>query len=322
MSIQVGKFHNLNDPELIALLQMYCNVLEDFAFYETNDTLNNYFVHTFLNFKSLQRLRLSSWTEITDIPNIETCPKNRKNLYANLLHLLNLKCLVIVSTGCLCLQGIYDNELFTLLEQTRTIKCLHFTCLNHYVERWLANTALHNRAQITNLCISNDQFGYNVCEFRSRRAPLFHTVADYKLLFPKLKYLCIGICLLELDEIQLESILMCYFQKNSSDIQLHLSVRLFHKLPEIPFLKLDRVLKKLQPLRVEISVINKNKQDGVIQMRSKNGRISSEIIVCFDHKGLIHISMGNNVVPDPEKQKCVDGNHCESHSMNCLCVIN
>jgi hypothetical protein len=197
--------------------------------------------------------------------------------------------------------------------------------LNHYVERWLANTALHNRAQITNLCISNDQFGYNFSELQNSDAPLFHTITNYQLLFPKLKYLCIGICLAQLNEVQLESILMCYFQNNSRNIQLHLTVRLFHKLQEIPFLKLGRVLTKLQSLQAEISVVKKNKRDGVIKIISMNGRISSEIIVCFDENDIFDKCRGfkhiKDVVPE-NKQKCVDRNHCGSYSMNCLCAIN
>jgi hypothetical protein len=325
-SIQLELHQNLNDPELLALLQMYCDVLEGFSFCDINKTLNDYFINAFLNFKSLKQITLCSWIfRLWDTPEMKKFDENRKHLYANLLQ-LQLQCLVIMSFSIPEMRGIYDNELFTLLEETRTIKCLHITCLNHYVERWLANTTLHNRAQITNLCISNDQFGYNFSEFGSRNAPLFHTVTNYQLLFPKLKYLCIGICLMQLDEVQLESILMCYFQNNSSDIQLHLTVRLFHKLQEIPLLELGRALTKLQSLQAEISVINKNKRDGIIKLRSINGRISSEIMIFFDKNDLANMNIKpvwyNRMVPDPEEQKCVDCNHCGSHSINCLCAIN
>jgi hypothetical protein len=315
VSIQLGYQQNLNDPQIQQIIRTNCDVIEGFYFFITNRTFNENFVNDFMNFDSLKQLTFSSDTikrwltaELTE------------TLFTK-LQKLPFQCLNINSWSRPGLQSIFDNELFTLLEKSETIKCLHLQCLNHYIERWLANTALHNRAEITNFCLSNDRFGYSAAERENRFAPLFHTVADYQLLFPKLKCLCIGICLAEFDDDQLDSMLLCYFQNVSGNIKLHLAVRLYHKLEEIPSERFAWVFAKLRLLQAEIIFIN-NKRDARITIKSKNGHITTEIIVWFDQYDVKKTSLIDRYKNSPEKRKCIDFNHYGRYSKTCLCVIN
>ena len=146
---------------------MNCDIVESFHFYITNLTFNEYFVNAFLNFDSLKQLTLFS----NMIFKRGTLSAELNQHLFTKLQQMQFQCLSIISYSRPGLRSIFDKQLFTLLENSETIKCLHLMCSNHYVERWLANHILHNRAQITNLCISNDQFGYSAAEIENRVAP-------------------------------------------------------------------------------------------------------------------------------------------------------
>ena len=175
--IRLANLQNLNDPELLQLLVLGSRNIDTAHFYMTNPTLNHTFFDAVLNLSSLQRLTLWSFV-VKETQSVEF----RKAIYAK-LNRLSLECLILISKNKPDYGNIFGEELFTVLEN-QSVKCLHLESLNHYVQRWLTTNHLHNRAEITNLCIVNDHFGYNFGELGNRTAPLFHTLTDYRRLFP------------------------------------------------------------------------------------------------------------------------------------------
>ena len=115
--------------------------------------------------------------------------------------------------------------------------------------------------------------------------------------------------------------LLCYFSDTSVNINLHLTIRLFHTLEEIPSERFDWLLAKLRFLQAEIILIY-NKRDARITIKSKNGYITSEIIVCFDQDNVKKPPVKDRYKISSEKHKCVDFNHRGGHSITCLCILN
>jgi len=140
----------------------------------------------------------------------------RENHYLK-LNRLSFTCLMMISKNSTNLVSIFDNDLFVLLENV-AIKCLHLRASNHYVERWLATESLHNRAEIISLCITNSQFGICLTEKENDNAPLYHSLATYKILFPRLQFVCLGICLAQFDDSRFDSMLSCYYLKTLSTL--------------------------------------------------------------------------------------------------------
>jgi hypothetical protein len=311
--VLLGNLQNLNDPEILYILQS--NVIEKIHFHISNPTINGSFIDAISNLQSVRQLTLYSLV-VNETPTIEL----RKEVYMK-LNKLSLHCFILISKYGTDYGNIFGEELFTMLKN-QCVKCLHLECLNHYVERWLSLKHLHNRAEITNLCIVNDQFGYGPSEPENIVAPLYHTLTDYRLLFPKLKFLCIGICLAQFYDDRLDSMLLCYYQNSSFDIKLRLTIRLFHKLEEIPSERFEWIFNKLKSFHVEIMIIFETKKDARITIKSKNGNISSEIIVCFDQCDVETLEIKTKAVPIHKQEKCVDKAHYSGRSIHCLCINN
>jgi hypothetical protein len=315
LSIKLVQFQNLQDPELIRLFQICRDSIEVFRFFITNSTINDTFIDAFLNLSSLKKLGLYS---ITNRANSEEI---RRSLFAK-LGKFSLQCLTITSTTTPGYRSIFDEELFTLLE-SKKVKCLHLQALNHYVERWRLSNHLYARAQITNLCIVNDLFHYHACEKENKLAPLYHTLADYSLLFPKLQFLCIGICIAEFDDNRLDSMLLCYYLNNSLDIKLRLTIRLFCKLKKIPSDRFDCVLAKLTSLQANFIFNRISPTDERITITSKSGNIVSVIIVCHDHYDVVTLKEKKRVIRRIcDLEKCVELTHHDGNSIHCLCASN
>jgi hypothetical protein len=278
--------------------------------------MNITFIDAFLNLNSVKQLTLS-WVTEKEIINAEL----RQTVFTKLRN-MSLQCLLLNSTSKPGFRSIDDEQLFTLLN-SGTVKCLHLKSLNHYVDRWLTNNLLHERASITNLCIANDQFGYNPCEKENKRASLFHSLADYRLLFPKLKYLCIGICIAQFDDNRVDSLLICYYLNNHFNTKVRLTVRLFHKADEIPSNRFDWVLTKLKTQQADIVFTYQTKREARITIKSRNGSIYSEIIICFDQFNVEIVKIKKDVISLPEQQMCVDVAHYyRGISGDCLCICN